>query len=77
MPSVNSIRCENNPELRFAYTPNVLEPLLVTAMSPSPSLVKSAIAIPAGVLAVGNGEPTAGVNTPVPSFTRSVTSFAD
>jgi hypothetical protein len=36
--TLNSIRCENNPELRFAYTPKVLEPLLFNAMSPSPSL---------------------------------------
>src|SRR5258708_32655325 len=43
-------------------------------MSPTPSLVKSAIATPAGVLAVANGDPAAGVKNPVPSFSNTVTS---
>src|SRR5258708_28746656 len=46
-------------------------------MSPTPSLVKSAIATPAGVMAVANGDPAAGVKNPVPSFSKTVTSLDD
>src|SRR6266478_7614450 len=49
---------------RPRYTPSVLEPWLVTAMSGTMPFAKLAITIPAGVAAVASGEPVAGVKVP-------------
>src|SRR5260370_19016994 len=44
--------------------PSVLEQLLVRGMSGTAPFAKLAITIPAGVVAVGRGEPVASVNVP-------------
>src|SRR5467141_2421965 len=44
--------------------PSVLEPLFVTAMSGTAPFAKLAITIPAGVVAVGSGDPWAWLNVP-------------
>src|SRR5258708_40338438 len=49
---------------RPRYTPSVLEPWLVTAMSGTMPFAKLAITIPAGVAAVARGGTVAGVKGP-------------